>query len=110
MKKDENIMNKVLVLNGNNNAGKSTTIYELIKLFPKDCVEEIKIRRLYKNSSRKCPEASVVAKYKDKTICITTKGDNLDCVMEEIKYFKDKGYNPYKCDLFVCACRLVAIW
>ena len=102
---DECIMSKVLALNGDNNVGKSTTIYELIKLFPKDCVKEVNSYRLYKNNPRKYPEVSVVVNYKGKTICITTKGDDPKCVLKEIKAFKENGYNPYKCDLFVCASR-----
>lgn len=98
-------MSKVLALYGDNNVGKSTTIYELIRLFPKDCVEVVKLHKLYKNNPRIYPEVSVVVKYRGKTICITTKGDNLNCVIDEIKAFKKKGYDPYKCDLFVCACR-----
>lgn len=96
-------MHNALILNGKNNVGKSTTLYELIKLFPTKNIIYKHNHRLYKNSTRKYPEYTVVLKHKNKIICITTKGDDYKTVMDELDGLNPKGYDNSMCDLFVCA-------
>lgn len=83
-------MKKALVLHGGSNTGKSTALYELIKLFPKKSIIFDNKHNLSKNSNRKYPEYTVVIKYNNKVICITTKGDNLNCVQQELNKLKQK--------------------
>lgn len=96
---------KALILNGNSNTGKTTTLYKLIELFPEKTVHEIYKRRLYKNVKRTVPEMSALIEYKGKNIWVITLGDDLGCVTKEIKKFIKKGYRIQDCDLFICASR-----
>ena len=72
-------------------------------MFPEKSVTEIYKTRVYKNNKRGCPEVFEIVYYKNKVICITTKGDNYHYLKEQIDKFIEVGYNPYTCDLFICA-------
>ena len=81
---------KIIALQGKSGTGKTTTLKLLI-----DKIASIyPTKTVHKNNS----DIAVIADIDGKTVGITTRGDNEECLAKDFEYMG-------LCDLYICACR-----